>query len=294
MLNQNKCTKIKPKPKPTLSCKNCSYVCVCVYHYVQLLYTTQHRTVLIISPLILRRIIIVPMMSTGGEGSIESAKNLIRLLPRVPRWETPTNTDEFRKESHLNLLSAAVLPYVNLVLSLFNNWLSWCPMTPVLTPTTTTTPVFETSGLVREGLWVLLTERMIWTRVGSNELLPPRHRETSDRCHHRPAATCISSNSSWHTRPEADLGLFSMFSRTGAPTKRGPQKRTGKFLQHSNMPEIIEIIIRKRFCVARWHLSFKSFLCAYNYVMRVLNKMSMRTTLSLCMSCEFSREVFVY
>jgi len=27
---------------------------------------------------------------------------------------------------------------------------------------------------------------------------------------------------------EADLGIFSMFGRTGAPTKRGPHKRTGK------------------------------------------------------------------
>jgi len=35
---------------------------------------------------------------------------------------------------------------------------------------------------------------------------------------------------------------------------RGPHKKgTGKFLQHSNMPEIIEIIIGKRFCVAHWH-----------------------------------------
>jgi len=52
--------------------------------------------------------------------------------------------------------------------------------------------------------------------------------------------------------PVVDLGMFSMFGRTGAPTKRGPHKKTGKFLQHSNMPEIIEVIIRKRFCVARW------------------------------------------
>jgi len=38
-----------------------------------------------------------------------------------------------------------------------------------------------------------------------------------------------------------------------APQKGGPHKRTGKFLQHSIMPEITEIIIRrKRFCVARW------------------------------------------
>jgi len=28
--------------------------------------------------------------------------------------------------------------------------------------------------------------------------------------------------------------------------------------------------------------------------MRVLNKISMMTTLSLCVSCEFSRSVFVY
>ena len=36
--------------------------------------------------------------------------------------------------------------------------------------------------------------------------------------------------------PEADLG---MFGPTGAPTKKGPNKRTGTFLQHSNMPEIM-------------------------------------------------------
>jgi len=45
--------------------------------------------------------------------------------------------------------------------------------------------------------------------------------------------------------------MFSMFGRTGAPQKKGPHKRTGKVLQHNNMPEVIEIIIRKRFCVER-------------------------------------------
>ena len=97
--------------------------------------------------------------------------------------------------------------------------------------------------------------------------------------------------------------MFSMFGRTGAPTKKGPNKRTDKFLQHNNMPEIIEIIIRKRFCVARWRHKVSSqtpvtphllSLCAYNYVMRILNKMSMMTTLSLCVSSEFSRAVFLY
>jgi len=48
---------------------------------------------------------------------------------------------------------------------------------------------------------------------------------------------------------EADLGMFSMFKTQKG---RGPHKRNCKFLQQSNMPEIIEIIIRKRFCVARW------------------------------------------
>ena len=57
---------------------------------------------------------------------------------------------------------------------------------------------------------------------------------------------------------EADLGMFSMFGRTGAPTKRGPHKRTGKFLQHSNVPQIIEIIIRKRFCMACWRQKVSS------------------------------------
>ena len=33
--------------------------------------------------------------------------------------------------------------------------------------------------------------------------------------------------------------MFSMFGQTGAPTKRGPHKRSVNFLQHSNMPEIM-------------------------------------------------------
>ena len=53
----------KTKPKPTLTCKNCSRACV--YHCVQLSYTTQHRTVLIIFSLILQTIIIAQMKSTG-------------------------------------------------------------------------------------------------------------------------------------------------------------------------------------------------------------------------------------
>jgi len=70
------------------------------------------------------------------------------------------------------------------------------------------------------------------------------------------------------SQAEADLGMFSMFGRTGAPQKRGPHKRTGKFLQHSNMPEIIEIRVRKRFYVARWRhrkssYSTPSVICVY-------------------------------
>jgi len=31
--------------------------------------------------------------------------------------------------------------------------------------------------------------------------------------------------------PEADLGMFSMFGRTGAPTKRGPHKKKQKIVR---------------------------------------------------------------
>jgi len=65
MLNLNKHTKTKPKPK--LIFKNCSYGCA--YHCVQLLYTTQHRIILIIFTLIFQTIIIAQMMSMGGEGA---------------------------------------------------------------------------------------------------------------------------------------------------------------------------------------------------------------------------------
>jgi len=71
MLNLNKLIKTKPKPKPKLVFKNCS--CVCVYHCVQLSYTvTQHRTVLMVFPLILQTIIRAQVMSTRGEGHLWS------------------------------------------------------------------------------------------------------------------------------------------------------------------------------------------------------------------------------
>jgi len=73
MLHLSKCTKIKPKP--TLICKNCSHECA--YHCAQLLHTTQHRTVLIIFPLILQAIIIAHMMSTGGDGMVIEITQLL-------------------------------------------------------------------------------------------------------------------------------------------------------------------------------------------------------------------------
>ena len=66
MLNLNKCTKTKSQPKPTFIFKNCAHVCV--YSSVQLSYTTQHRKVLIILPLILQTIIIAQTMSTESDG----------------------------------------------------------------------------------------------------------------------------------------------------------------------------------------------------------------------------------
>ena len=60
MLNLHNYT--RTKPKPTVDCKNCSHVCD--YQCLQLSYTTQHRTVL----MILQTIIIVQTMYTRGEG----------------------------------------------------------------------------------------------------------------------------------------------------------------------------------------------------------------------------------
>jgi len=68
--------KNKSKPKPTLNFKNCSNVCA--YHYTQLLYTTQHRTVLITFRLIIRTIIIAQTMSTGGRGETETESSTLR------------------------------------------------------------------------------------------------------------------------------------------------------------------------------------------------------------------------
>jgi len=78
MLNLNKHTKTKPEAKPTLIFKHCSYVRA--YHCAQLLYTTQHRTVLIILPLIIQTIITARMISTGGEGDNRID---VRQLPAV-------------------------------------------------------------------------------------------------------------------------------------------------------------------------------------------------------------------
>jgi len=43
-----------------------------VYHRAQLLYTTQHRTVLIIFPLILQTVIIAQTIATGEEGTMST------------------------------------------------------------------------------------------------------------------------------------------------------------------------------------------------------------------------------
>ena len=44
----------------------------------------------------------------------------------------------------------------------------------------------------------------------------------------------------------ADLGMFSMFGRTEAPTKRGPHKRSGEFLHAGNNERVNESDEQKR------------------------------------------------
>ena len=72
----------------TLIIKNCSHVCA--YHCAQLSYTTQHRTVLIIFPLILQAIIIAQaMMSAGAEGN-KKQQGQVTLTVESRRWKQLT------------------------------------------------------------------------------------------------------------------------------------------------------------------------------------------------------------
>jgi len=48
---------------------------VCAYHCAQLSYTMQHRSVLMIFPLILKTVIIAHMLSLGGDGFPGLLKN---------------------------------------------------------------------------------------------------------------------------------------------------------------------------------------------------------------------------
>ena len=81
MLNLNKHT--KTEHKSTFIFKNCSSVCA--YHWVQVSYTRQHRTVLIIFALILQTIITAHMLSTGGEGNQSNWWTMGRFSQNTPK-----------------------------------------------------------------------------------------------------------------------------------------------------------------------------------------------------------------
>jgi len=68
---KNTHTKKKPEPKPTDLRKNCSY------DHTPMWYTMQHRTVLIIFPLIFQTILTAQMLSSGGQLDINSVKAVI-------------------------------------------------------------------------------------------------------------------------------------------------------------------------------------------------------------------------
>jgi len=60
---------------------------MCAYHCAQLSYTTQHRTVVIIFPLILQRIFIahIMLLSIRVEGTLRSAAATLRGVRRAYR-----------------------------------------------------------------------------------------------------------------------------------------------------------------------------------------------------------------
>jgi len=80
-------------------CKNCSHVCVCVLcHCVQLLYTTQHRAVLIIFALILQTSTRAQTLSIGGNGGPPTTTHLHRVYQKVIR-NPPTSVALFQHQA---------------------------------------------------------------------------------------------------------------------------------------------------------------------------------------------------
>jgi len=128
------------------------------------------------------------------------------------------------------------------------------------------------------------TGKIYWVRYASG--LTPTHKQLVtfrkwskiDRCHSLTVPLQSTGSVVHDITTEADLGMFSMFGRTEAPTKRGPHKRTGNFLQHSNMPEII---IRRRLFVAHWRHKVSSHCNWHTALLTYLHKMSMTTTLTV-------------
>jgi len=73
--------KLSLKQQSLVHFKNCSYECA--YNWVQLWYTVQHRTVLIIFPLILQTMIIAQIIVYLREGDADQRKVLLLLQPKI-------------------------------------------------------------------------------------------------------------------------------------------------------------------------------------------------------------------
>jgi len=93
---------------------------MCVHITVQLSYTTQHRIVLIIFPLILQTIIIAQMMSAGGEGAPIPNSSVSSAL----------SSFIFNLSPHIHLISTSVLPdylIINFHCKTTDSKLTWIP-----------------------------------------------------------------------------------------------------------------------------------------------------------------------
>jgi len=82
------------KPKPPVSCKNCSCVCC-----AQLSFTIQHRTVLIIVPLILLRTIIIAQTLCVGRQGLAWVHS--RFLSNI-RWNIDSKTIQAMKKHSIS------------------------------------------------------------------------------------------------------------------------------------------------------------------------------------------------
>jgi len=109
----NKHRKTKPKAKTNTQVQELLMgVCVSLCTTVVLSNRTQHRTVLIIFPLILRAIVIAHMMSTGGEGVHLQKAALYHMSTKTSQSSQLHKTGTTEQQTTLVITNSGISTYI--------------------------------------------------------------------------------------------------------------------------------------------------------------------------------------